>query len=240
MNIMTMLVDTDPVVEKFQRHLETFGIHSKIPENKLDFESDYVESHLLGGKNGIGNAGALELTGSSIDYIQLIKKQEFAKCDFAVGGSVGMGIHLHTWWKVRFFLSFSESIHLGPFDMGTITTVKKGKFHSKVESFIWSGYTKLTTLPPGLIRDNVADALYSNQILNQLMMKCLLKERTIIVSRYSNTHSTEQSANPKIVIDSPWRLQKDLFLDCDSILMYEKIAEITKFTVNALKYHLRG
>lgn len=237
---MTMLVNIDPVVEKFQKHIGSYGIRSKVPEKKLDFESDYTESQLLGSKNGIGSAGAIELTGSPIDYIHLIKKQEFAKCDFAVGGSVGMGIHLHTWWKIRFFLSFPESIHLGPFDMGTITTVKKGKFHSKVESFLWSGYPKLTTLPPGLIRDNVADALYSNQILNQLMMKCLLKERTIIVSRYSNTHTAVQSTNSKIVIDSPWRLQKELFLDYDSILMYEKIAEVVKFTVNTLKYHLKG
>lgn len=237
---MTMLINSDPVLEKFQKHIESFGIRSKIPERKLDFEYDYIDSHLLGDKDGIVGVGALELLGSVIDHIHLVKKQKFAKCDFAVGGSVGMGVHIHTWWKIRFFLSFPESITLGPFDMGTITTVKKKRFHSKVENFVWSGYTKLTTLPPGLIRDNVADALYSNQLLTQLMLKCLLKERTILVSRYLSHEPTAKSTNSKVIIESTWRLQKDLFVDDDTIRMYEKIAEIVKFTVNNLKYHLRS
>lgn len=237
---MTMLINREAVLEKFQKHLELFGIRSKIPERKLDFEYDYTDSHLLGDKDGIGGAGALELSGSSIDHIHLVKKQVFAKCDFAVGGSVGMGVHIHTWWKIRFFLSFPESITLGPFDMGTITTIKKGKFHSKVDSFLWSGYPKLTTLPPGLVRDNVSDALYSNQLLRQLMIKCLLKERKITVSRYTNHKLNVISTNSKIIIESAWKLQKDLFLDNDTIIMYEKIAEIVKLTVNALKYHLKS
>jgi hypothetical protein len=235
-----MLLNTDPVLGKIQKHIEVLGIRSKIPDQKLDFESDYKESHLLE-KDGVGSAGSLELVGSPIDYIHLVKKQELAKCDFAVGGHVGMGIHIHSWWKIRFFLSFPESIKLGPFDMGTITTVRKGVFHSQVESFLWSGYQKLTTLPPGLVRDNVADALYSNQTLRQLMTKCLLKERTITVSRYSPKHhepNTKQT-NSKVVIESTWRLQKDLLMDEDTLYMYEKIAEIIKFTVDNLKYHLR-
>jgi hypothetical protein len=125
--------------------------------------------------------------------------------------------------------------------MGTLTTIKNGMFHSKVESFLWSGYQKLTTLPPGLVRDNVADALYSNQTLYQLMIKCLLQERTISVSRYSSKHH-EPNTKPthsKVVIESTWRLQKDLFMDEDTLCMYEMIAEIVKFTVNNLKYHLR-
>ena len=97
--MMTMLI-SNPVFEKFQKHIESFGIRSKIPERKLDFEYDYIDSHLLGDKDGIVGAGALELIGSPIDYIHLVKKQEFAKCDFAVGGSVGMGVHIHTWWKI--------------------------------------------------------------------------------------------------------------------------------------------
>ena len=241
---MTMLLNTDPVLEKIQKHIEILGIRSKIPDQKLDFESDYKESHLLE-KDGIGSAGALELVGSPIDYIHLVKKQELAKCDFAVGGHVGMGVHVHSWWKIRFFLSFPESIKLGPFDMGTITTVKKGMFHSQVESFLWSGYQKLTTLPPGLVRDNVADALYSNwghkHTDFEIQIKCLLKERTITVSRYSPKHhepNTKQT-HSKVVIESTWRLQKDLFMDEDTLYMYEKIAEIIKFTVDNLKYHLR-
>lgn len=236
-----MLINADPVLGKFQKHIEEFGIRSEIPEQKLDFESDHLESYLLGSRDGIGSAGSLKLVGSPIDYIQLIKKQKLAKCDFAVGGHVGMGVHIHSWWKLRFFLSFPESIKLGPFDMGTVTTVKKGVFHSKVDSFLWSGYQKLTTLPPGLIRDNVADALYSDQLLQQLMLKCLLKERTIIVSRYLPKHPELNGiqSNCKVVIESTWKLQKDLFVDKDTIDMYEKIAEITKHTVNNLKYHLR-
>ncbi|MBS3923147.1 MAG: hypothetical protein KGZ37_08395 [Nitrosarchaeum sp.] len=237
---MTMLINRDPVLEKFQKHLESFGIRSKVLEEKLDFEYDYVDSHLLGDKDGIGGAGVLKLLDSPIDHVHLIKKQEFAKCDFAVGGSVGMGVHIHTWWKIRFFLSFPESITLGPFDIGTITTIKKGKFHSKVDSFLWSGYPKLTTLPPGLVRDNVADALYSNQLLRQLMIKCLLKERKITVSRYTNHKLNVTPTNSKIIIESTWKLQKNLFLDNDTIIMYEKIAEIVKLIVNALKYHLRS
>ena len=53
--------------------------------------------------------------------------------------------------------------------MGTLTTIKKGLFHSEVESFVWNGYQKLTTLPPGLVRDNVADALHSDKTLHKLM-----------------------------------------------------------------------
>lgn len=236
-----MLLNTDPVLEKFRNHIETLGIHSKIPDQTLDFESDYKESHLLETQGGIGSAGSLELIGSPIDYVHLVKKQELAKCDFAVGGHVGMGVHIHSWWKIRFFLSFPESIILGPFDMGTLTTVKRGIFHSQIESFLWSGYQKLTTLPPGLVRDNVADALYSNQILRQLMTKCLLKERTITVSRYSSKHRepNTKATHSKIVIESTWRLQKDLFIDEDTLYMYEKIAEIVKFMINNLKYHLR-
>ncbi len=124
-----------------------------------------------------------------------------------------MGVHIHSWWKIHSF--FPKSIKLGPFDMGTLATVKNGMFHSKVESFLWSGYQKLTTLPPGLVRDNVYDALCANQILQQLMIKCLLKERTITVSRYSSKHheSNTKPTHSKVVIESTWRLQKDLFVD---------------------------
>jgi len=238
---MTMLLHADPTLEKFQKHIEHLGIRSKITEQKLDFEYDYMESHLLGYRDSVGSVGSLKLIGFPIDYINLIKKQQLAKCDFAVGGHVGMGIHMHSWWKLRFFLSFPESIKLGPFNVGTVTTVKKGMFHSKVETFLWNGYQKLTTLPPGLVRDNIADALYSNQILQQLMIKCLLKERTILISRYSPKYS-ESNTTPthcKIVIESTWKLQKDLLLDEDTIHMYAKIAETVKHTVNNLKYHLR-
>ncbi len=34
---------------------------------------------------------------------------------------------------------------------------------------MWNGYPKLTTLPPGLVRDNVVEPLYQDQRLQQLM-----------------------------------------------------------------------
>jgi len=239
---MTLLLMTDPVLEKIQNHFESMGLQSSIVDEKLDFELDYKDVHFMDGKNGIGTAGSLRLKDSPIDYLHIIKKQEYAKCDFAVGGHVGMGVHIHSWYKMRFFLSFPESIKLGPFDMGTLTTIKKGLLHSEVESFAWNGYQKLTTLPPGLVRDNVAEALYSDKILKKLMMKCLLKERTITVSRYSPTIPVEVTAKPtnsKIKIESTWKLQKDMFIDKDTLDMYEILAGIVKSTVNTLKYHLK-
>ena len=239
---MTLLLMTDPILEKIQKHFEGLGLKSSIVNEKLDFELDYKDVHFMDGKNGIGTAGSLRLNNSPIDYLHMIKKQEYAKCDFAVGGHVGMGVHVHSWYKMRFFISFPESIKLGPFDMGTLTTIKKGLFHSEVENFIWNGYPKLTTLPPGLVRDNVSDALYSDKILQKLMAKCLLQERTITVSRYSPTipkEVTVKHTNSKIKIESAWKLQKDMFINKDTLDMYEILAGIVKSTVNTLKYYLK-
>lgn len=236
-----MLQSIDPIVEKFQTYLKHLGLESNTEAENLDFESDYLDVKFLGSMDGIGNAGTLKLIDSPIDYINIVKKQELAKCDYAVGGFAGMGVHLHSWWKLRFFLSFPEFITIGPFKMGTLTTIKKKLFQSEVEDFIWSGYTKLTTLPPGLIRDDVSEALLSDQILRQLMMKCLLKERTVYVSRYSPKQKKDNQVNThsKIVIESSWKLQKDLFFDNDTLEMYKKIAEIVKSTVYTLRYHLK-
>jgi len=239
---MTLLLTTNPVLKKIQKHFEGLGLKSSIVDKKLDFELDYKDVHFMDGKNGIGTAGSLRLEDSPVDYMHIIKKQEYAKCDFAVGGHVGMGIHIHSWYKMRFFLSFPESINLGPFDMGTLTTIKKRLLHSEVESFVWNGYQKLTTLPPGLVIDNVADALDSDKKLKQLMMKGLLKEKTITISRYAPTipdEVTAKSTNSKIKIESTWKLQKDMLIDKDTLDMYEILARIVKSTVNTLKYHLK-
>ena len=239
---MTLLLTTNPILEKVQKHFGDLGLNSSLVGEKLDFELDYKDVHFIEGESGIGTAGSLKLKDSPIDYLHIIKKQEYAKCGYAVGGHVGMGIHVHSWYKMRFFLSFPESIKLGPFDMGTLTTIKKGLLHSEVESFVWNGYTKLTTLPPGLVRDNVADALYSDKALQKLMTKCLLKERTITVSRYSPKLQNEVGAkttNSKIKVESQWKLQKDLFIDRDTLDMYEMLARIVRSTVDSLKYHLK-
>ena len=122
---MTMLITTESILEKIQVHFKNYGIKSSISEQNLDFEADYLDACFLGTRDGIGNAGSLKLKNSPIDYIHFIKKQEYAKCNFAAGGHVGMGVHKHSWWKMRFFLAFPESIHIGPFDIGTVTTIKK-------------------------------------------------------------------------------------------------------------------
>lgn len=237
--IMTMLLAYDHILEKIQKHFETHGIKAAIAEKRYDFEEDFPDSYLLETRGGIGNVGTLKLENSPIDYVHVLKKQEYVKCDYAAGGYVGMGMHKHSWWMMRFFLAFSEPINLGPFDIGTITTVKKGLFHSEVESFMWNGYQKLTTLPPGLIRDNVVDPLDQDQRLRQLMTRCLLKEKTIVISRYSpKKKSTRLKSNSKILIASKWKIQKDLFVDHDTLDMYERMAEIVKKTINNIKYHL--
>ena len=207
---MTMLLRTEPELIKLQQHLKKIGIRSSIPEMKLDFESDYADCVLLGTKDGVGGAGTLKLERSPIDYIQIIKKQEFVHCDYVMGGHVGMGVHKHSWWKPRLFLSFPDPIVLGPLNIGTITTIKKGLFHSRVESFLWNGYQRLTTLPPGLIRDDIGEVLYKDQMLKQLMTKHLIKEQVIKVSRYAPNHTVEFRTNSQIVIESDWKLLKDM------------------------------
>ena len=70
-------------------------------------------------------------------------------------------------------------------------------------------------------------------------MKCLLKERVITISRYSpRNESKALKTNSKIVIETKWKLQRELLLDKDTMNMYEKMAEITKRTINNLKYYL--
>ena len=240
---MTMLIEKDPILEKFQKNLESLGIKSELNfEKKLDFEFDFLDAGILGTNKGIGSAGAFRIKESPIDFIQILKKQKMEKCDYALGSHVGMGFHLHSWWKLRFFLTFPEPIEVGPLNIGTLTTIRRGRFRSKVEDFIWNGHRKLTTLPPGLVRDNVADMLYDDQNLRHMMMDCLLKERTIIISKYSPPKKSRERngmvTDSKIMIQSQWKLHKDLFLDQKTIDMYERIALIVKKAVYDLKYHL--
>jgi hypothetical protein len=70
---------TDPVLEKIQKHFESLGLKSSIVDEKLDFELDYKDVHFMDGKDGIGTAGSLKLEDSPIDYLHIIKKQEYAK-----------------------------------------------------------------------------------------------------------------------------------------------------------------
>ena len=236
---MSILLTSDPVIEKLQKHFKNYGMNTSTLDQKLDFEDEFISSNLLANENGIGNLGTIKVNDSPIDYINVLKKQELAKCDFAVGGYAGMGVHIHSWLKLRFFLSFSDNINIGPLNMGTLTTIKKGLLKSEIEEYDWSGYKKLTTLPPGLVLDNVAEFLDKDQVLGHLMNYALLKEKVIMISRYNAPNSKKLKTNAKIVIESSWKFQKDVFLDNDSIRMYELMAEIIKKVVNNLKYHLK-
>jgi len=236
---MSILLTSDPTIEKLQNHFKNYGMNASTLNQKFDFEDEFISSNLLVNEDGIGNLGTIKISDSPIDYINVLKKQKLAKCGFAVGGYAGMGVHIHSWLKLRFFLSFPSNINIGPLNMGTLTTIKKSLLKSEVEKYDWSGYKKLTTLPPGLVLDNVADFLDKDQVLCQLMTKTLLKEKVIMISRYNIPHSKGLKTNAKIVIESSWKFQKDVFLDNDSIRMYELMAEIIKRVVNNLKYHLK-
>ena len=233
---MNILIQIQPELSKVQGSLRELGVSTVIPQEIFDFEQDFPKATQLGTSNGIGSVGVLAINNSPIDFIQILKKQEFVKCDYVMGGHVGMGVHKHSWYKFRFFLSFPKAIHLGPLDMGTITTIKKGLVHSKVQEFVWSGYQKLTTLPPGLVRDSVSEKLNEDQRLRVLMTKCLIKERTIKVSRY--VPQSIEKKDSKIVIESQWKIQRELKIDAETFEMYERVAEDIKSKVDELKYHL--
>ena len=98
------------------------------------------------------------------------------------------------------------------------------------------------TETPRTLKDGAGAALHLDQRLKQLMMKCLLKERTIIVSRYSPTILEKvimKPTNSKIKIESTWKLQKDVLIDKDTLDRCETLARSVKSTVNTLKYHLK-
>ncbi len=238
-----MLVSINPILEKMQTRLKSIGYETKIPETKLDFEYDFLDSNYIGHEDGIASIGAIHLKGSFIDYIHILKKQKFEKCDFASGGFAGMGMHLHSWYKLRYFLCFDNFLNLGPIRIGTVTTIRKSLFKSKVEEYFWNGYPKLTTLPPGLIRDDLVAKLDSDQVLRQLLMKNLLHERVIKISRYSPPEKACQRnakvSKAAIMIESKWKLYDELFAKNDIIDMYDKIAEVVKCAIIDVMYHLK-
>lgn len=234
---MSVILTVDPRIKKLEKSLRDYGLKTSIPDSPLDFENDYIAARVLGNTTGMGSVGTIRIHNSPISYLNIIKKQEMAKCDFVAGGYAGMGVHLHFWFKLRFFLSF-PNITIGPLNMGTLTNIKKNLFRSMVESYCWNGYQKLTTLPPGLVLDNVGESLDENKTIRQLMTKCLLKERVIRISRYDPQTTKSLRTNSKVVIESHWKLQKDLLLDGDTIQMYVLIAETIKSTIHNLRYHL--
>jgi hypothetical protein len=247
----------EKVAKKLHKHLTSLGLDCKlIPDGTMDFEYDYPRSSLDGPTPGVASRGVFKVTGG-FDYIDILKRKTVSKSEFAPGGFYGMGIAEGTMWKLRFFLSFPSEYNLGPLNFGTLTKVLKGRFHSKVEDYIWSGYGKLTTLPPGMIADDVIAALNADKKLHDLMMHALLKEHTITVSVYKPKakvnyeisqivkddsywykYKPKKESYAKVMITSEWKVQKDLFMDPQTLEAYQKLGSIIKGTVEKLKYHL--
>lgn len=240
-----MLIFHDPIVEKIHKHLESIGLRTQILESGLmDFEYDYPRIPLAGPSQGMSNMGAMKVSDSSIDYLDILKRKILEESSFAPGGSDGMGIFEYTTWKIRFFLTLPASISLGPLNLGTLTKILKGRFHSKVGDYIWSGFGKLTTLPPGTVYDDVTSVLNSDKELRELMLKSLLKEKVITVSVYSPKKKIEQTGAKeslaKVMITSDWKPQKDLFLDKYPLGAYERIAFDLKGIIKKLRYVLEN
>ena len=240
-----MLIFHDPVVEKIHKHLESLGLRTQVLDSGLmDFEYDYPRIPLTGPSEGTSNMGAMKISDSSIDYLDILKRKILERSSFAPGGSSGLGVFEYTTWKIRFFLSLPASMTLGPLNLGTLTKILKQRFGSKVEDYIWSGYGKLTTLPPGTVYDDVTSVLNSDKELKELMLRALLKEKVISVSVYSPKKKVEQSGGKeslaKVMITSEWKPQKDLFLDKHSLGSYERIAADLKGLITKLRYVLEN
>jgi hypothetical protein len=247
----------EKVAKKLHKHLSSLGLDCMlIPDGTMDFEYDYPRSSLVGPTPGIASRGIMRIN-DSIDYIDILKRKTVTKSEFAPGGSCGMGISEGTTWKLRFFLSFPDEYKLGPLNIGTLTKILKGRFHSRVEDFIWDGYGKLTTLPPGMIPDDVIAVLNADTKLRELMKHSLLKERVISVSVYSPKakvdyekaqiakddsywykYKPKKESHAKLVITSEWRSEKDLFIGKEALETYQRIASNIKATIEKLQYHL--
>lgn len=246
------------MAKKLHKHMCSLGLDCKpIPDGTMDFEYDYPRSSLDGPIQGIASRGVMKVDGSSIDFLDVLKRKTITQSEFAPGGSHGMGIAEGITWKIRFFLSFPQELSLGPLNIGTLTKILKGRFHSKVEDFIWDGYGKLTTLPPGMIPDDVIAALNSDAKLRELMKHALLKERVVTISVYKPKtkvnyeiaqivkddsywykYKPKKESHARILITSEWKGQKDLFIDKETLEMYQKIASSIKSMVEKLQYHL--
>jgi hypothetical protein len=222
----------------------------------MDFEYDYPRTSLDGPNPGVASRGVFRTNGG-INYIDILKRKTIMRSEFAPGGIYGMGVAEGTTWKLRYFLSFPSEVSIGPLKIGTLTKILRGRFHSKVEDFIWDGYGKLTTLPPGMIPDDVIATLNADTRLRELMMHALLKERVITVSVYKPKakvdyekaqiakddsywykYKPKKESHAKIVMTSEWKGQKDLFIDKETLEMYQRIATNIKSMVEKLEYHL--
>jgi hypothetical protein len=126
-----------------------------------------------------------------------------------------------------------------------------------VEDFIWSGYGRLTTLPPGMVQDDVMAVLNADKRLRELMMHALLKEQIISVSAYAPKakvdyekaqiakddsywfkYKPKKESHAKVVISSEWKSEKDVYVDKETLEAYQRIAADIKSTIVKLQYHL--
>ena len=247
----------EKVAKKLHKHFSSLGLDCKlIPDGTMDFEYDYPRASLEGPTPGIASRGVMKVN-DSIDYVDMLKRKTITKSEFAPGGIHGMGIAEGITWKLRFFISFPSEVSLGPLNIGTLTKILKGRLHSKVDDFIWDGYGKLTTLPPGMIPDDVIATLNADKRLRELMMHSLLKERVITISVYKPKtkvnydylqivkddsywykYKPKKESYARIVISSEWRGQKDIFIDKETLEMYQRIAANIRTMVEKLEYHL--
>lgn len=249
----------DKVVEKLHKHLVSLGLDCELLSyGTMDFEYDYPRISLDGPTEGIASRGSMRVKGEGFDFLDVLKKKTVSRSEFAPGAVYGMGIAEGVTWRTRFFLSFPENYKIGPLKIGTLTKILRGRFSSKVEDYIWSGYGKLTTLPPGMVYDDVIAALEADTELKEVMKKGLLKEKIISISVYSPKKSVveedlkqqvsddaiwykykpKEVSNAKIVITSDWKGQRGLFLDKDTLECYQRISKILKAAVKRLEYHL--
>lgn len=241
----TVQILQDKFIEKLQKHLESVGMKSEIlPSGSMDFEYDFPRIALSGPSQGIANMGAMRVMEGNITYLDVLKRKILEESGFAPGSTYGLGVYEYTTWKIRFFISFSPKIKLGPLNIGTIAKVLKGRLHSKIEDFVWNGFGKLTTLPPGLVRDDVISVLNSDSKLKELLMQSLLKEKIITVSQYTPKKEREKTGGyqsfAKVVISSDWKPQNELFIDKNTAETYQRIALNIKNTINTLRYVLEN
>jgi len=229
-----VLIIQEKIAEKIHKHLELLGMKTEM----------LSPLSVIGPSEGASTMGAMQVDRSSIDYVDIVRRKVVEESSFAPGGLNGLGITEYTAWKLRFFLKIPPTISLGPLNIGTLTKVLKGRFHSKVEDFVWSGYGKLTTLPPGIVNDDVIAILNSDSELRNLMMKSLLKEKVITISTYSHKVDIEQTGEKqslaRLIISSDWKPEKSLFIDEYVLQTYERIATDVKGAIQKLRYVLEN
>lgn len=240
-----MLVVHDSFVLKLQKHLASVGMDAELLEpGTMDFEYDYPRIDLTGPTDGIASMGAMRVRDGHITYLDVLKRKVLEESGFSPGSTYGLGLHEYTTWKIRFFLSLPPTIKIGPLNIGTISKVLKGKFHSKIEDYVWNGFGKLTTLPPGLVHDDVVSVLDSDSKLKELMMKSLLKEKIITISHYKSKKSKEQTGGhqsfAKVLITSDWKPQHDLLIDNNTVSTYQQLATDIKNAIIRLRYVLEN